>query len=121
MTKVTFTPAEVLTVEKGNVDRVTSKEISIEQCVVAFTIKPCGFEKSVKALLKGKIAYHTYNMYLADVFTKADVLKDEEDFFMVKVPSAGFTGRLREQRPKEVIYDNIKELEFLFHYKVIQK
>lgn len=121
MSQVKFDVAEIMSVEKGNVAKVTSGEIPVEQCVVAFSIKPSGFERTVKALLKGKVAFYTYMTYLNDLYSKADTISDGEDFFMVKIPSAGFTGEVREQRTNEVVYHNIKELEFVFHYKVIQK
>ena len=121
MSQQKFNVCEVLSVEKGNVARVAAGEIPVEQCVVAFSIKPNGYERTVKALLKGKVAYYTYITYLENLYAKADTLTDGDDFFMVKIPTAGFTGDLRESRPNEVVYHNIKELEFVFHYKVIQK
>lgn len=119
--QIKFDISEIISVEKGNIGKAKTGEIPIEQCVVAFSIKPNGYERKVKALLKGKIAFYTYLTYLENLYAKADALSDGEDFFMVKIPSAGFTGEIREQRTDEVVYHNIKELEFVFHYKVIQK
>ena len=85
MTQQKFDISEIISVEKGNIGKARTGEIPIEQCVVAFSIKPSGLERKVKALLKGKVAFYTYITYLENLYAKVPKAK-----VIIPARSSGF-------------------------------
>lgn len=108
----------VESVERGNVARV----VEYDETFVAFTAGTCPeTRKSIKLILKGKLAFFIYTNFLEDIGTVSRrSICPSTGVAVQKIARVSFTGTFKEERSKEIICtpEIGSEIKFNFEYLV---
>lgn len=111
---VSITNAQVVSVEKGNVGK---GPIGV---VCAFSVRPEGYNKNVKALLKGELAVVVYQNFLEQGKSTDSLLEDPNlDYAIKRTVLVSFKGNIREDRPTELVVQDLTDVKFNYSYEVV--
>jgi len=110
---VTIDKCEIVSVEKGSILSNTTNP------VIAFTVKPENSNKPVKAIVKNELAKTLWYYFLNEGMSQSKKTSSEFLGNIDKVVTISFTGSFKEERAKEVVVEDIKNISLDFHYRVL--